>query len=267
MADEVGVVDEGMMVFLSWSGEESRALAETLHGWLPSVLDFAHPWMSSEDITKGRRWNAEIGQTLEDTSYCIVCVTPGVQYKPWVNFEAGAISKIVQDAYVSPLLLGVSPEELNGLPLSTFQCTRFNKKEIKKLLLSVNNACVSRVPESRINARLDYTWATLCDQVKQIDLSNGNNGDTDNSEQDANNEPLANTEIAILVTLATAGIGKSLIAEEIANVLNENVVRTQYHIDRLKKWDMIGDILAVNRPRRYYLRETGRAYLVENNLV
>lgn len=82
--DPDGRTAKQMKVFLSWSGEESRALAGILHERLPTVLQFVDPWMSSEDIAKGRRWGAEIGRTLEQTSYCIVCVTPRVQREPWV---------------------------------------------------------------------------------------------------------------------------------------------------------------------------------------
>ena len=116
--------DDGvtLRVFLSWSGEASHAFASILHDWLPTVLHVVDPWMSSKDIAKGKRWDAEIGDNLEQARYCIVCVTPGVECEPWVNFEAGAVSKIVKDSYVSPLLVGVSVSDLGGLPLSLFQC-------------------------------------------------------------------------------------------------------------------------------------------------
>ena len=78
-----------MKIFLSWSGAESHALARVLHEWLPVVLPSVDPWMSSEDIAKGKRWADDIGKILEESSYCIVCVTPGVEQQPWVNFEAG----------------------------------------------------------------------------------------------------------------------------------------------------------------------------------
>ena len=92
----------------------------------------------SLDVVEGHCQGEAVGcrdrENLEETSYCIVCVTPGVAREPWVNFEAGAVSKIVEQSYVSPLLLGVSIEDLGGLPLSMFQCTKFNKDEIHELL-------------------------------------------------------------------------------------------------------------------------------------
>ena len=76
-----------------------------VHDWLPTVLPFVEPWMSSEDIRKGSRWAADISQQLEESKHCIVCVTPTVAHQPWVNFEAGAVSKMVSEAHVSPLAI------------------------------------------------------------------------------------------------------------------------------------------------------------------
>ena len=61
---ESGGVDGGeplVKVFISWSKEPSLTLAKILRGWLPSVLnDQVEPWVSSEDIEKGRLSLSEI---------------------------------------------------------------------------------------------------------------------------------------------------------------------------------------------------------------
>ena len=165
-----GGTEVALKVFISWSGEQSQALATILHDWLPTVLHFVDPWMSSKDIAKGKRWDAEIGDNLERARYCIVCVTPGVQHEPWVNFEAGAVSKIMTNSYVSPLLLGVSVSDLASLPLSIFQCTHFERNEVRSLLRSINQAAGSPLSEERLDKGMDFSWASLKDKVYRISL-------------------------------------------------------------------------------------------------
>jgi hypothetical protein len=51
--------------------------------------------MSKEDIEAGQRWSVEIESHLDASAIGIICVTPENQSEPWLNFEAGAISKKV----------------------------------------------------------------------------------------------------------------------------------------------------------------------------
>ena len=256
-----------MKVFLSWSGEESRALAGILREWLPTVLQFVDPWMSSEDITKGRRWGTEIGKTLEQTSYCIVCVTPGVQREPWVNFEAGAVSKIVEGSYVSPLLVGISSEDLSGLPLSMFQWTQFRKKEVRKLLQSINNAGTSPIPVSRLRSILDYSWPALREMVGGIDLLGIEQpADADADDEAEYDELLDDVAEQVLLMVANSGEYRPDVAE-IAYQVGENDVRTEYHVDVLLERGLLNDALFVGAPATFGITREGRAYLVENDLI
>ena len=49
-----------MKIFITFSGEKSKAIAIALREWLPKVLQATEPWISEHDIEKGRRWGQEI---------------------------------------------------------------------------------------------------------------------------------------------------------------------------------------------------------------
>jgi hypothetical protein len=112
-------------VFISWSGAPARDFALFLRTWLRQVVQALEPFMSEEDIAKGSRNIPEMGQELRDVSFGIVVVTRDTVSAPWINFEAGAISKNLDTARLVPLLLDVAKTEVVG-PLAQFQAVDAN---------------------------------------------------------------------------------------------------------------------------------------------
>ncbi len=96
-----------MKVFLSWSGARSHRVALTFRDWLPSVIQAIVPYVSSEDIDKGARWSTDIAKELEDSTFGILCVTRENINASWLTFEAGALSKTMDKAFVSPFLFDI----------------------------------------------------------------------------------------------------------------------------------------------------------------
>ncbi|MEU7860052.1 hypothetical protein [Nonomuraea sp. NPDC049141] len=126
-----------MKIFLSWSGQLSQSVAEILKDWLPCVLQFAEPYFSSKDIDKGTRWSVDISQELEASTFGVIIVTTENISQPWINFEAGALSKSLQKSQVSPLLVDIERKEVVG-PLLQFQSTVLEKKDVYALIESIN---------------------------------------------------------------------------------------------------------------------------------
>lgn len=83
-----------MRVFLSWSGERSRAAASALSELLPDVMPALSPWMSEHDIAAGARWGHELAVRLEDAGFGVICLTPENIGVPWLLYEAGALSTL-----------------------------------------------------------------------------------------------------------------------------------------------------------------------------
>ena len=103
-----------MKVFISWSGDISHETALAFKGWLPSVIQSIESFVSSEDIAKGGRWTKEIERELQESRFGLVCVNPLNMERPWLVFEAGALSNSLGRGRVCPFLLG--PYASSGRP-------------------------------------------------------------------------------------------------------------------------------------------------------
>src|SRR5580693_5399098 len=126
-----------MDIFISWSGPRSGAVAEALKKWLPKIVNAFKPWLSSADIDKGARWSSDIATRLQAAKAGIICLTPSNLSAPWILFEAGALSKTLENTFVCPLLVDLQPREVTG-PLAQFQATRATRDEMLRLLKTLN---------------------------------------------------------------------------------------------------------------------------------
>src|ERR1700693_3526935 len=126
-----------MKIFISWSGEESRTIAQVFHNWIQSTLQSVKPYFSPSDVDKGSRWSSEVADELATCSVAIIILTRSNLNSNWIMFEAGAVSKIVGNAHVCPTLFGIEATDLKG-PLAQFQATRFEKEDMKKLFRTIN---------------------------------------------------------------------------------------------------------------------------------
>lgn len=158
-----------MKVFLSWSGERSKQLASLFKEWLPNVLQFVEPYMSAQDIEQGERWNNNITSSLSETDYGLIFVTPENIKAPWINYEAGALSKSLSSRVV-PVLFNAEVMILQEGPLKQFQSTKTLEKEsvlklVKEINSSVNDASLD--PE-RLNKAFEMWWGELEKELKKI---------------------------------------------------------------------------------------------------
>ena len=175
-----------MKVFISWSGEHSNKIAEVLKRWIKSVIQSVEPFVSSEDISKGSRWSADIAKELQDTNFGILCVTKDNFQQPWLLFEAGALSKTLDKAYVVPLLFNLEPSDLSNSPLLQFQATSFSKDEIKKLIDTINDASESKLDTYDLDEAFNVWYPKLESSLQEIASSivdKNENTDIDVSEK------------------------------------------------------------------------------------
>jgi hypothetical protein len=158
-----------MKVFLSWSGERSKAAAEAFREWLPYVINAVEPWVSSRDIDAGKRWGLDLQQQLEYTRFGIVFVTPGNVEAPWLLFEAGSLAKTTEDTHVCTYLLGMTPQELPTSPLTQFQAKTWEKESTLELVQTVNRALKEdAIAADRIEKAFSKWWPDLKKKLDEL---------------------------------------------------------------------------------------------------
>jgi len=161
-----------MNVFISWSGDTSHQIAEALRDWLKCVIQSVEPWISSEDIEKGARWGAEIAKKLEQSKVGIICLTPTNLTSPWLLFEAGALSKTLENTFVIPYLYALEPANITG-PLSQFQAARADKPETQRMVTTVNKALGGDAIEASVLERsFEKWWPELAGRLSMVSKMN-----------------------------------------------------------------------------------------------
>jgi hypothetical protein len=151
-----------MKVFLSWSGEKSQGIAEVFNEWLPNVIQSIEPFLSTRDIAKGTEWRVELENQLKNTEIGIFFLTKDNINSPWVAFEAGSLNIKL------PFVFDIEANDMIG-PLAGHQVTRFNREDIRNLLVTLNN----RLGNEKLNDRsleklFEIHWPHLVIQLNRF---------------------------------------------------------------------------------------------------
>jgi hypothetical protein len=176
-----------MKIFISWSGNVSRYVAENLQGWLRDVNHSLTPWVSSSDIQAGAPWSIKLARELRDTSFGVICLTRSNLAAPWLLFEAGALSKQVEGlagsnsgasaenhSLVCPYLIGgLRKADLSEGPLSQFQLTDSTAEGTLFLLKSINSVLRRVEPDNAYDSgtlqrAFDTWWPKLSERLETL---------------------------------------------------------------------------------------------------
>jgi hypothetical protein len=156
-------------VFLSWSGDRSRRLAQVFNEWLPEMIQSAKPFFSPDDIEKGTNWFGKIAETLGAYDLGILFITRNNMEAPWIMFEAGALYKHIGQSHVCPLLFDdLGPGDLKG-PLPLLNVTRFDRTDVQRLVQVLNATQGERALLPDVLQRtFDRLWPDLDERVQSI---------------------------------------------------------------------------------------------------
>ncbi len=157
-----------MKVFISWSGQHSKKLGEALRDWLPGVLQLVRPYFTPSDLDKGTRWPADVSKELSESQIGILCITQDNIHSDWILFEAGALSKSLEQSHVCPVLFGITNNDLAG-PLKQFQTTEFAKDDMHRLLSLINKRLgEDKLPQKTLDTVFKKWWPDLEGKINEI---------------------------------------------------------------------------------------------------
>jgi hypothetical protein len=258
-------------VFISWSGNLSHRIALQLRDWLPVVLPSVEPWVSSEDIHKGSRWAAELASELDATNCGLICVTPDNVDEPWLNFEAGALSKSVARALVHPFLVGLAPDDLKG-PLAQFQATRFNKDDVRRLVKAINSSAeAGKLPNESVDRNLSTCWPDLerrlAPMLAEAAIPRATNATDRKPKLDiALADGLSEEETAMLCAVLTED-GEPVFPKDVAGSLNMHPERARHLLERLQGQGLLHPEQHPLYGISWCLSPRGRAILFDKGLL
>lgn len=155
-----------MKIFVSWSGDLSRKIAEILKKWIPCIIQSVEVFFSPEDIEKGDNWDRTVSTQLSECKYGIICLTSENTNAPWVNFEAGAIAKTL-DSKVAALMIDIKPSDIRG-PLSRYQATKFEKDDVYQLICSINKTLEMPLDDNILKNAFEAMWTAMETEINNI---------------------------------------------------------------------------------------------------
>ena len=124
-------------------------------------------WLSASDLERGSRWSVDLATELGQSNIGIICLTQENLTAPWLLFEAGALSKALQESFVCTYLLDLEYTDVTG-PLAQFQATRATVEDTRKLVETLNRASGGdAVPGGRLQKMFERWWPDLESRLMQ----------------------------------------------------------------------------------------------------
>lgn len=146
-----------MKLFLSWSGERSRRVAELIGEWISGVIQQIDPWISSE-MDRGAIWFSEIGSAINTVSNGVVCLTRENLTAPWILFEAGALARNFGSNRVCTFLIDVKPKDISD-PLAQFNHTFSTRDSMFQLAKTLNERLnEGKLADAKLQKEFDLHW-------------------------------------------------------------------------------------------------------------
>ena len=138
-----------MMLFIGWSGEPSRDIAQQFRDWIEKVHPGIFPFVSFEDIRPGMDWRKTLSQSLMKANFGVTCMTQANLNAPWLLYETGLLSMATSvnnpdgEPRIAPVLFGVVHTDKLPDAIRPYQSVNYDDgRAMWNLIRSMNELCV-----------------------------------------------------------------------------------------------------------------------------
>lgn len=134
-----------ILVFISWSGEWGKPLAEHL---ADTIFKYSplKSWISSRDIPPGENWYDATMKASQQAKIGVVCLTPGASKSSWLNFETGLLVARLEKIKI------INFGERLIEPLKRYQAIEAaNRDDWVKLLQDMNSEWNNKMCQALVN--------------------------------------------------------------------------------------------------------------------
>lgn len=216
-----------MKVFISWSGN-SKATAYAIYKALPTLFDSADAWISIENRS-GSMWLLEIDKRLSSTDFGIVCVSKANQHAPWINFEAGALSRRVDaKRELMPVLLIDFDDhgDVEG-PITGCQMKMATLEGFFEIMNDLNQCELGpKISECVLRARVEAAWPEIEKAVNDVRSSHESRDvekRSDSEKLDEVLEVVRGLAVAVQPTVTVSGIRRTELDSRVLKALDKSV--------------------------------------------
>lgn len=156
-----------MNVFLSWSGNSSKAIAAALGQWLHGIFPGLVTFHSERDIAAGSQWLNVLFRQLRRSDFSVIVLTPDNRESKWLLFESGALLRGMTRTRIVPYYFQLDSKDLDE-PLKYLQGVRADREGTRRLVESINKASQASLTDKKMQAAFDRHWPLLEKSLKRI---------------------------------------------------------------------------------------------------
>nr|WP_315184400.1 toll/interleukin-1 receptor domain-containing protein [uncultured Albidiferax sp.] len=149
-------------IFISFSGNRSRAFSRWLYRWLRKAMPGTVAYFADEPHP-GVDWLGHILESMAECNWVIACVTEDNVNSAWINFELGlASSGDRDDRYIIILTLGIIPNDL-PFPMRLMGAFEFSQERITSVFGVI--ARTTSFDKSVVEQFVSEHWAEMLNEA------------------------------------------------------------------------------------------------------